>query len=276
MNANNDLERRLADFYVSEAPPRAPERVLDDALATIDHTNQRRALTRMPWRSPLMNAYAKVAVAAVLVVAVGAIGLAVLGPRGTSQQGGAAPSPSAEPASSPSPAVTSQPTASPATPPPLTQSFTSSLNGISMSYPEGWATQAATEPWTADTFTLGYLQPAADSLYDPALNDNLFLTIASQPIGSSTPDEWLADQAASEEGCAGSGLFTVDGADGLIGSDGCNVAVVTKDGRGYWIQLYTGDSASVSTYDQTWFEEFLNTVKLHPEDAVDSAPSPTP
>ena len=32
--------------------------------------------------------------------------------------------------------------------PPLTQSFTSPLHGISLSYPEGWTAQAATEPWT--------------------------------------------------------------------------------------------------------------------------------
>ena len=36
MNANHDLERRLADFYATEAPPRAPDRVLESVLATID------------------------------------------------------------------------------------------------------------------------------------------------------------------------------------------------------------------------------------------------
>ncbi len=32
MNANLDLERRLADFYATEAPQRAPARVLEGAL----------------------------------------------------------------------------------------------------------------------------------------------------------------------------------------------------------------------------------------------------
>ena len=44
MNANHDLERRLADFYATEAPQRAPDWVLGEALATIDTTKQRRVV----------------------------------------------------------------------------------------------------------------------------------------------------------------------------------------------------------------------------------------
>ena len=70
-------------------------------------------------------------------------------------------------------------------------------------------------------------------------------------------------------------ILTLDGGGtGLIGQ-GCPVAVVATADRGYWIQLYTGSSAPV-TYDQAWFEEVLGTVQLHPEDAVDAAPSPSP
>ena len=47
------------------------------------------------------------------------------------------------------------------------------------------------------------------------------------------------------------------------------MAVVTTAGRGYWIQLYTGDRAPVTGYDLAWFEEVLATVQLQPEDAVD-------
>ena len=35
MSVNDDLERRIADFYETEAPPAAPDWVLRDALATI-------------------------------------------------------------------------------------------------------------------------------------------------------------------------------------------------------------------------------------------------
>jgi hypothetical protein len=80
MSANHDLERRLADFYATEDPSRAPDWVLEAALTTIDTTPQRRAFIRVPWRFHDMNSFAKVAVAAVVVIAVGALGLAVLRP----------------------------------------------------------------------------------------------------------------------------------------------------------------------------------------------------
>ena len=47
MNANHELERRLADFYASEAPQRAPDRVLESVLATyLTSLRQRRAVFR--------------------------------------------------------------------------------------------------------------------------------------------------------------------------------------------------------------------------------------
>jgi hypothetical protein len=104
MNANHELDRRLADFYAGEAPQRAPDRVLEGALAAIDSTTQRRALVRVPWRFPIMNSYAKLAIAAVVVLAVGAIGLTVF--RGGTPPGPgvqATSSPDASPSSSPSP-----------------------------------------------------------------------------------------------------------------------------------------------------------------------------
>ena len=137
-----------------------------------------------------------------------------------------------------------------------------------MSYPEGWTAQAATEPWTDSAFPLLFSGTQADSLYDPVLTDHLFLIIASQPIGDATPEDWAAEQMASDGGC---GTTTepidIDGATGLTGED-CQMAVVATAGRGYWFQIYTGDRAPV-TYDQAWFEEVLATVQLHPRDAVD-------
>jgi hypothetical protein len=161
----------------------------------------------------------------------------------------------------------------PSSAPPLTQTFTSTLQGISISYPEGWLVQAATEPWTGAPFVFG--EPPVDSLYDPVLTDHLFLAIASQPIGDSTPDEWVAEHLFE---CTGSEQVSVDGATGLIGTADCNTAAVATDGRGYIISLYTsGDEAWLSSaFDRAWFEEVLATVQLHPEAAVESAPSSSP
>lgn len=189
---------------------------------------------------------------------------------------GACGGPGSKPTSSPEPAATPEATAEPTPPsspaPPLTQSFTSTLHGISVSYPEGWTAQAATGPWTDSTFPLLFGEPHADFLYDPALTSDLFLTIASQPIGDSTPEDWVAEQMASDEGCTATEPNAVDGAPGLIGDGDCDVTVVTIAGRGYWIQLYTSDDdeLAVARYDRAWFEEVLATVQLHPEEAVDA------
>lgn len=276
MSVNHDLERRLADFYASEDPSRAPDWVLDAALATIDSTPQRRAFIRVPGRFHDMNSFAKLAVAAVVVIAVGALGLAVLRPGSGPGVGGQAVTPSPEPSPSLSPSATTRPTPSLRATPPLTQTFTSTLNGISMSYPEGWATQAATEPWPGGI--ANFREPIADNLYDPTLTDHLFLTIASQPIGDSTPDEWVAEKLTLDDGCAANEPIAVDGATGLIGAGDCNAVAVTTDGRGYLIVLYTsGDEAWLGvTYDRAWFQEVLATVHLLPEDAVDVAPSASP
>lgn len=108
MNANHELERRLAGYYASEAPSRAPDRVLEATLASIDSTRQRRAVVRPPWRFPIMNSYAKVAIAAVAVVAIGAVGLAMLRPGADTGPGVITPS-------SPGPSVESASPASPGT-----------------------------------------------------------------------------------------------------------------------------------------------------------------
>jgi hypothetical protein len=86
----------------------------------------------------------------------------------------------------------------------------------------------------------------------------------------------VAEKLTFEE-CTVTEPIAVDGATGLIGANGCNVAAVTIDGRGYLIWLYTsGDDAWLATtYDRAWFEEVLATIKLRPEDAVDVAPSPS-
>ena len=71
------------------------------------------------------------------------------------------------------------------------------------------------------------------------------------------------------EECTATEPIAVDGATGLIGGAGCDLAVVTTDGRGYWISLRKSDGnpAAVAPYDRAWFEEVLATVQLHPEDA---------
>jgi hypothetical protein len=118
------------------------------------------------------------------------------------------------------------------------------------------------------------MSTGGDVVYDPVLQSNLWIAVASQPIGDATPDAWAAEKLAFDDGCATSEPIAIDGTAGLIGADGCTRAAVTIDGRGYFFWLYTGgDDPSLGvTYDRAWFEEFLATVQLQPEDAIDAPP----
>ena len=271
MNVNRDLERQLADFYESEAPPRAPDWVLRSALQTIDRTRQRRVVIRVPWRFPHMNTFAKVAIAAVVVIAVGALGLSVLRPPDPSGVGGL---PSASP--SPSPSPTFGATIIPDPPPALTEAYTSERYGFSISYPTGWVTRPATDPWTAGF--PDFASTAGDIIHDPVLQDHLWIMVASQSLAGTTATQWLDDLLA---GLVGAGLcdapietVIIDGSQGRL----CGATAATSAGdRGYVIVLYISgdDPAAVAGYDQAYFNDILATLQLRPEDAVDTAPSPS-
>ena len=264
MSTESDVARSLGP-WLKENRHEDADRVLDVVFDQIPATPQRRA-SWLARRFPIMNSnIIRFGVAAVVVVLAVVVGINFL----------PGPNTGGPPDATPSPSATAEPTPSPASAPPLTQSFTSTLHGISVSYPDRWTAQAASEPWTDSTFPLAFGVPQADFLYDSNLTSGLFLTFASQLIGDSTPEDWVARQMASGEGCTATEPIAVDGASGLIGADECNVAVVTTAGRGYWIQLYTGDRAPVA-YDKAWFEEVLGTVALHPEDAVDTPASSSP
>ena len=265
MTASRDPDRIIRAF-LDEGEVQLDDRVYDTVRASIEQKRQRVMIG--PWRFPEMNKFLAIGLGAAAVVVAVLIGAQLLGSPGGGF--GNPPSPSQEPT------ATAEPSPSSISAPPLTQSFTSTLHGISVSYPEGWTAQAATEPWTDSTFPLSFPVPQVDWLYDPILEADLFLAIASQPIGDAAPDDWVAEQMASDEGCGiATEPITVDAASGLIGTS-CTVAVVTTAGRGYWIQLYTGSNAPVTTYSPAWFEEVLASVQLQPEDAVDSAASPSP
>jgi hypothetical protein len=247
MNANLDLERRLADFYAGDAPQRAPDRVLDGALATIDSTRQRRALLRVPWRFPNMNSYAKLAIAAVAVIAIGAVGLAVLRPGLGTGPGGITPSesPSSSPSGSP--------------PPALTETFSSPTNAIALSYPTGWRVEPATSEWTTGIPLQG--DPFRDLISDPA-RENTFLLIASQKLGLRSDEEFITETVTNPAWGDGPCQPTTESVpiNGIMGSlvthcDGTLTAVASHGDRGYLFVLFGLDDAA-------WFREILASAQM--------------
>jgi hypothetical protein len=281
LNRSDRNVNRAIRSWLHEDRHEDVSRIAGAVLDRVDTVPQRRATWWPAWRFPVMNNFVRVgiAAAAVLIIVVVAINLV----PGSTGPGG---EPSASPSAAPSMASTATPGASqsPEPPPPLTQTFTSTLYGYSVSYPKGWAAQAATEPWTADSPRTGasdvgsVMGPQADWLYDlrfPIFPNHAqrYVGIASQPIGDSSPEDWVAAQMARED-CGTPEPITVDGATGLIQTraDCFPTAVVTTAGRGYWFQFSDGlvyDYPWPVIDDMAWFQEILATVQLHPEEAVD-------
>ncbi len=168
---------------------------------------------------------------------------------------------------------------SPSTPP-SSATFVSTMNGISIDYPEGWRTRSATEPFTG--MTLDFDTPGADVIFDPALGDGLYLAVASHPYGSLAPDDWWAQSSEwlCPEGVDGAGGgWGVDGADTTsVRCGSTKTFLVMTETRGYLIRLVVPSSepALAEIYDQDWLLSVLGTVDLRPEEAVDAPLASTP
>ena len=261
---------RLIHAFVREGAEQLDDQVYDVVRADIEQKRQRVVIG--PWRVPTVSKLLPIGLGAAAVIAVLLVGSRFIGSP-SSNVGGPASQPPASAAPSEAPASAAP---SPISSPPLSQAFASTVNGISVSYPEGWIVRAATEPWTDRPGVPQYLHPGYDVLEDPQ-TENLFLYITSQPIGDSAPEDWVAASLAGW-GCPTTEPIAVDGATGLIGADTCHIVAVTTAGRGYWIGLYTPYSGvgevtpADFSYDRAWFEDVLATVHLQPEDAVDVAP----
>jgi len=221
-----------------------------------------------------MSPSMKLASAAVAVVAIGALALWQLMPA----PGGAGSSPSAPTATVvPTTEPTPRTTATAEVPPPLSETFTSDVHGVSISYPAGWVTQAATESWDpgADLpWTFG--APATDFIFDPNREHDLFLGLASQPLGDESASEWVDRMLAISDPapCAETETVQVDGAQGLLATcDEPLRAFVTEGQRGYAIFLYRSDDdpRTPVVYGPEFFNELLESVQLRPGDAAAAA-----
>ena len=269
-NASDRDASRAIRSWLNEDRHEDASRIAGAVLDQVTATPRRRA-GWPAWRTPTMNRIVLTGLAAAAVLVAVFVGAQFLDSPNGGVGSGATPTP--EPTATAEPTATLEPSPSPvASPPELTETFTSTVHGISLSYPDGWTAQAATEPWTGCLYcTAVHDHPQIDVLLHPVRGDGLFMRIASQPIGDSAPQDWVAAQMADDERCTTTEPIIIDGATGLSGGDTCLVAVVTTAGRGYHIDLWmsASDRDLVSQYDRAWFEEILATVQLHPEDAID-------
>jgi hypothetical protein len=190
------------------------------------------------------------------------------------------------PADQPTRTVTPPPT-------PFTERFDSPLNGLSIGYPSGWQTRAATEPWGHDAMAFGASD--ADVIFDPELQNDLYLAMVSEPLGSKSPQDWVYDTLGnmdhSPQGiCSGGGGGGIG--NGFQGNFAwfeyahephdalCQRVIFATAKRGYVIYLHVADERHLqTTYNQHWFwsrDGVLSTVEL-PEGAPDTlSPSESP
>ncbi len=181
MTHPKDLERRLARHLAVEAPPRAPDWVLANALTVIDSTAQAR-------RSPLLHrparlpAIAGIAATAVLIVAVGAIGLLAVAPRAGPGSGGPLATPS--PTASASPSPSQRPLGAPAR---VLEAGTYTLEDFPVSLtfvlPDGWAECSA---GSAERVVCGPPSPSEPAR--PSVSFVLVENVVAQPCSGEPRD----------------------------------------------------------------------------------------
>lgn len=296
MAKNEQFDESVSRWLEEAAPARIPERVLH---ATFERT--RKSGQNVGWRALLgrlsMPKFVPALGSAAAIVVVAALGLSFYANR----QGGigalpsptpsasptvtaspsveptAGASPSVEPtAPSPSPSATASPSTSPRpTLSPGFSRFTSSIHGISIDYPSGWQIREATEPWNHDAVAFG--SPDVDVIFDPALQDDLYIALVSEPLNGQAVNDWCCGPLVERtEICRDQhgpgGAYTLGSARGWIQACGNDVAenhvvenhvvLVATATRGYIIQVHVGNAQLKETYDGNWFEALLKTVEL--------------
>ena len=125
MTASRDPDR-LINAFLHEGLDELPDPVYDAVRDRIEQTRQRAVIG--PWRTSHVNRYLKIGLAAAAVVLIAVVGYNLLP---------GSPAPGGEPSATPEPTATVEPSPSPIAAPPLTQTFTSTVHGISVSYPRG-------------------------------------------------------------------------------------------------------------------------------------------
>jgi hypothetical protein len=185
---------------------------------------------------------------------------------------------------------TASQTTSDQTPSPFvgTEKFDSPLHGLSIGYPSGWRTRAATEPWGHGE--VAFDASDVDVIFDPTFQEDLDLALVSEPLDGTSGRDWPGDVLSDgsvgickESGWASGGDDRLDGNYGNFYRcqtpfDRSHVAIIATATRGYVIYLHVAGEVPatylVPAFAGGAFEGgndfqggILETVDLRPEDA---------
>ena len=261
MTSSPEFDPRIAD-WLEEDPDHAPPAVLDTVLAAVPSIPQRRAV-RAPWRLPTMNRFALFGAAIATLLVVGLGGLALTSKK---TDVGVPPSQAV-----PSPLATPVPRPSTATELTLNPEFTSTRNGYTFLYPEGWDVAPASTSWAPGTVT-SWGNPALDVVRS---HDARFVAASQLLQPGQTPEQWYiayCDPSGKNQACRNyattwtpiaigpdRGYVDIDGGPALPPSlePGAPMydAVIVHNGRGYEFTL-DGNA------DRRLFERMLASVSF--------------
>ena len=221
MNDRPDLEARLARFLVDDAPPRAPERLVEAARERVAETRQSRRAGLFGGRLWSVMLTPVGAVAAVILVVVVGAALASFNGFGPSI-GSASPSPTPSASPSPSPSPTPSPTPYPCesgpgtcfgTLAPGTYDSRSFLPAVQYSVADGWANSADNVGQLDLRYAAGgeYEYPDGITFHDG-------ISVFRQPI---------AESMTTREPLDGVGTTANDLAQWLVGHDNLQASTPT-------------------------------------------------
>jgi hypothetical protein len=159
---------------------------------------------------------------------------------------------------------------------PFQETFVSPLNGLTIRYPTGWQTRPATQAWGHGE--IAFSAPDVDVIFDPKFQNSLYLAVASEPLGSKSPKDWVYDIVTHFSSV---GICQIGGGGGAgdtfqgdfawfeeclepHGARGDAVVFATAT-RGYIIYNHVATKVLQATYDTHWFEDgVLATVEMAP------------
>jgi hypothetical protein len=292
MIRERDVEGLLG-LWLGEGPEEVPDVVVEQALVTIDSTNQVRAPFGRSWRGITMPKFASLAIGTTVVLLVAVLGVGFLGGGNNTAPGNplASPSPSASAhagVASPSPTATSSAVASTA---PTSSSaagaidtrdwlaYTSTRYGYTISHPPSWRVGAANRDATSTTAPVDLPDSSADHFIDLSASYTVLVTAFAESFtDSGSVDDWVnhyyEPSTPQAQQCYHSieiEPITIDGHVGRIATnDPCAAAeaFVLVDGRIYGFGVWRENQEPL-------FRAFLSTVRFPQGGAPDSSSEPS-